>query len=197
MVIKMLNGIDVSKWNTNPIYKGNEFVMARASCGKTYDRMFLTHIANATKNGCLVGAYHFAKTNNDWLIDATTFLAQCEKTGLLGTELVLSLDIEGADATRKNSVDWVENWLTYVIRKTGVKPLVYLQSSLVSKYANVLKKLDCGLWVAHWTKSAKPTTKPINTWTMWQYSDSKGKLDLDKFNGTKEAFIKYAKGVNR
>ena len=180
----MLKGIDVSKWQaTTP--NGYDFVIARATHGITKDNKFVKHISNTTTP--LIGAYHFAKTNYEWLPCARQFLAVCHS---IDKPLLLALDIEGVDATRTGARNWVRNWLTYVIRMTGIHPVVYLQSSLIPKYADILKELDCGLWVAHWGVKT-PKITPLATWALWQYSDTHGKLDVDYFNGGTEQFKKY------
>lgn len=182
----MLKGCDISKWQ-NEVPKNFDFVIMRATYGANIDSKFKQHLKNCDNE--LVGAYCYARTNKDWLQCAKTFIDVVKDDSRFGKSMILALDIEGADATRKNSIEWCVNWLMYVFRETGIKPIVYIQSSLTNKFKQ-LSDLDFGLWVAHWNVK-KPSFKGWNIWTMWQYSDSKGKLDLDFFNGKKEQFLRY------
>lgn len=191
----MLKGNDVSHWQTKTP-TNVDFIIAKASEGiSNKDSKCLSHLSKAKKSGIeLFGIYHYARTNTDWKKNADNFLSVCEKIETIGSNVLLALDIEGIDANRKNAVEWCKNWLLYVERKTGIKPLVYTSKSNTKKFEE-LAKLDFGLWVAHWTKNKKPTFEGWKIWALWQYSDGNGVLDYDYFNGTKKQFLKYCEGV--
>lgn len=191
----MLKGIDISKWQLK-VPEGYDFIICRASYGKSKDSRFIKHIVEAKKKGYkLLGAYHYAKTNQSYIDNANTFLSQVEQFAEIGTNILLALDIEGADLKRTNAVQWCINWLSYVEQKTGIKPVLYVQSSQCLKFKKVAD-LGYGLWVAHWNVK-QPKIVGWKFWALWQYSDSKGKLDLDYFNGTAEQYLKYCEGVKR
>lgn len=183
----MLKGCDISKWQKE-VPKNQDFVICRATYGTSIDSKFFEHLKNCKNE--LVGAYAYARTNKNWKQCADVFINAVKKDSRFQKSMILALDIEGADATRKNSFEWCLNFLTYVKRQTGINPVVYVQSSLCFKYKE-LERYNFGLWVAHWTKNKRPTFLGWKFWTLWQYSDSNGKLDLDYFNGTKEQFLKY------
>lgn len=191
----MLKGYDVSKWQSKTPTDG-DFLIVKVSEGiSLQDSKYKKHLSIARKEGIsLFGAYHYAKTNTDWKKNADNFLKAIESIEELGSSLLLALDIEGIDATRKNSVEWCKNWLLYVERKTGIKPVVYTSKSLTKNFEE-LAKLDFGLWVAYWTKDKKPKFEGWKVWALWQYSDGCGVLDKDYFNGTKKQFLKYCEGV--
>ena len=183
----MLKGCDISKWQkVTPL--GHDFYVIRASCGLNADMSAGQHFHTIRDKPA--GFYHYAKTNTDWLRSAQTFLRLVNQHTGGVYPVFLALDIESVDANRTNAVEWVTNWLAFVIRATGIHPLVYTSSSLVPKFAPTLISLNCGLWVAHWGVK-KPKIAPLTTWAMWQYSDSKGKLDLDYFNGNLAQLKKY------
>ena len=46
----------------------------------------------------------------------------------------------------KNDLEWCLKWCSYVYRKTGIKPLIYIQKSAM----NAVKKAGYGLWVAQY-----------------------------------------------
>lgn len=182
----MLKGIDISKWNRNPPVCV-DFAVIRATHGVAVDKYAKTWAGVYADK--LIGFYHFAKTNYDWLASAKKFI-ETVKASAGGASCFLALDIEGIDANRPNAVKWVRNWLSYVIRTTGIKPLLYTNSANITKFSEVMKDLDVGLWVAHWDVK-KPKIEPLKTWAMWQYSTSNNTLDLDYFNGSKEQLKKY------
>ena len=186
----MLNGCDISKWQKD-VPDNMDFVICRAAYGKTIDSKFYSHM-DKLKNK-LVGAYLYAKTNEDPIECADVFIDIVNKCEQFGRTMILALDIEGTDAKRCNAVNWCSTWIKRVIEKTGIKPVLYIQSSMTNKFSE-LSKLDCGLWLAHWTSYSKIKHRGWKNWCLWQYSDSNGKLDLDKFNGTKEQYLKYCKG---
>ena len=181
-----IHGCDISKWQKDAPH-GFDFTVIRATHGNMIDPVAEHHYRNADG---LKGFYSFAKTNQNWLTCAKLFVRYVSRLTGGNEPVFLALDIEGTDAKRANAREWVRNWLAYIIRVTGIKPLLYVQSSLIPQYAEIMNNLDVGLWVAHWGVS-KPRTTPLKTWAMWQYSDSKGKLDVDYFNGTKEQLRKY------
>ena len=75
-----------------------------------------------------------------------------------------------------------------------------------SYWLNIMGKPEWGakyqLWIAAWTTAARPAVPaPWATWTLWQHTSSAGgqahgvqsdRLDLNRFNGTAEAFERWA-----
>lgn len=186
----MLRGYDVSHWNTStPI---GDFLICKASEGENYhDATFQKHIANAEKKGVtLFGAYHFAKTKTDATKNAVNFVRAIEHSGHVGTDMLLVLDIEGAEATRANSVAWCLDWCRVVEKLTGVKPIIYTSSSLTSRFKKLADN-NYGLWVAHYTKAKKPTIKSWKLWALWQYTSQP--IDTNYFNGSRDQYLKYCK----
>lgn len=188
----MLKGIDISHWNSaSAITKELDFVICKATEGNTYkDKTFLANLEKCSKLGIeCVGAYHFAKTNQNVQDNVDNFVNTVMKAKQFGKSMILALDIEGIDITRKNAFQWCLDWLQLVELATGIKPVVYVSASYTKKMKEIASH-GYGLWVAHWTKKPKPTFYNWKFWAFWQYGVV-NKLDRDYFNGTKEQYIKY------
>lgn len=186
----MLNGIDVSNHQNAMNFAPNDFVIIKASEGDGFlDPKLEMHYANL--KGKLCGFYHYARPDlgNTPEAEADWFL-KC-----LGSKIgkgLMALDWEGNSLAY--SPDWAHRWLKRVYEKTGIRPLIYLQSSEIMKgiYESIAND-NYGLWVAHWGVNA-PLFKNWKFWALWQYQGSP--LDSNKFNGTAENFKKYYEKVN-
>lgn len=189
-----MNGIDVSHWNK---YQGKvktafdkaDFCIIKATEGKSYvDPAMDNWIDRCVDQDKPFGFYHFANaTRNMPDVEAAHFVEAV--LPYIG-EAVLVLDYE-AESLQKGAI-WALAFLEQVYKKTGVKPLLYVQESWVSKMKIVQEK-DYGLWVAKWVsdvKSKKPKTSPWKTYAMWQYAENP--VDSNIFNGNREQFMKYA-----
>ena len=195
-----LYGCDMSHWNSWENTANKDFVIIKATEGKTgVDKTLNTR--KKLLNNILHGYYHYANsTKNEPYEEAEHFISHIKDD--LGN-CILALDWEGNNTKHhsQDEAEWAFSWLTTVYLKTGVKPLIYINKSDLSSYGKLLKPmvaLDCGLWLADWTattqtSSYKYYTLPKNCpWTfaaIHQYCGNT--LDLDRFNGTVEQFKKY------
>lgn len=202
---KTLQGIDISHYQPNIDLSKVEadFVIVKATEGTWYTDPYCDkHISAAKKNKKLIGAYHYAN-GGDYRAEADYFLKKVDK--YLG-EAVLVLDWEGQGNQMYgvNDLTWCKNWLNYVYKKTGVKPMLYCSQSIMARFQNVG---DYGLWIAQYP-NYEPTGYQEHPWNegrytcaMRQYTSAgrlkgfSGNLDLDKFYGDAEAWKKYAKGT--
>jgi hypothetical protein len=182
-----MKGIDISEWqDVSPsAYKDYDFVVIRATEGKTYDDVNMKeHAQNALGNNQLIGFYHYARPENNSAEDEAEHFVNVVRPYI--GKAVLALDYEGT--ALNYGAEWALKWLDAVYRKTGVKPLIYLQGSQVENYQAVMEK-DYGLWVAHWGVDS-PSIAPWGFYAMWQYRGYP--LDLDIFNGDAETWKAYA-----
>lgn len=195
---KMLKGIDVSKWQKLNDYGDSvelghtDFIIVKATEGKTYnDPMFEYHIAEAIRRGMLIGAYHYARPeNNGAEVEAIHFVTRVKELNLIG-KAILALDYEGV--AHNYGETWALQFLNKVFELTGVRPLIYMGGSEVKKYPSVAKA-NYGLWVARW--GSEPSQSYIQPWTvkaLWQLRGAP--LDLDYFYGTRQTWEKYATPV--
>lgn len=199
-----LNGIDISHWqdgiNLNNI--DFDFVIMKATEGTGFvddccDKFYQT----AKKRGKCLGVYHYANGKN-YKDEADFFLKNIK--GYIG-EAVLVLDWESQGNKvfgTSGEKTWVKNWLDYVYSKTGVRPMLYVQKSAMSKFRDIG---DYGLWIAQYANSntvngyqSKPWNDGAYKCAMRQYtshgrlSGYSGNLDFDKFYGDVTAWNKYA-----
>lgn len=192
----MLNGCDLSHWNNDNVITSNfDFVICKASEGTTYkDKTFNSKLDKCKElNIGLVGAYHYAKTNQNVEDNVNNFLNAISHRKEFKNTMILALDIEGDDIKRGNAWEWCLSWCRMVFNKTGIKPLIYTSASY-TKYMQELFNNDFGLWVAHWNVT-KPKINVYPFYAIWQHTNTP--FDLDVFNGTKEQYIKYCQPKER
>lgn len=199
-----LNGIDISHWQDGIDLNRVDFDFAvmKATEGTGFvddccDKFYQT----AKKREKCLGVYHYANGKN-YKDEADFFLKNIK--GYIG-EAVLVLDWESQGNKvfgTSGEKTWVKNWLDYVYSKTGVRPMLYVQKSAMSKFTNIG---DYGLWIAQYANSnivngyqAKPWNEGAYKCAMRQYtshgrlSGYSGNLDFDKFYGDVDAWNKYA-----
>lgn len=138
-----LKGCDISGWqSTTP--KGYDFYIIKASEGSQGNwKLCSTHRNNAKGWGKKIGFYHFARPDlgNSVQKEADAFL------NTVGNDLgkaVLALDLECKNY--QNYTDWTEQWLEYVINKTGVRPWLYIPGYYFSKFKEIANSLNVGIW---------------------------------------------------
>lgn len=127
----MLHGIDISNWQRGINIYGvdADFVICKATEGVGFIDSTFYGFADATlDSGKLLGAYHFARTN-DAIAEAEAFISVVKP--YLG-KCLLALDFE-ADAVG-NGVWWAKEWLDHVKEKTGVTPVIYMSKSVCRQY---------------------------------------------------------------
>lgn len=190
----MLTGIDISRYQkTMNTFKGYDFVIMKASEGKTYmDTELNNHynrlhgsndgVPDSTK---LYGFYHFARPENNTPEQEAEFFLSL--VGHHKGHCLFVLDWEAQ--ALKYPIGWALKWLDIVYKKTGVRPLLYCQASYTTKCKPIS---DAGyeLWVAHYGVKA-PKVGAFKTWKLWQYTQTP--LDKDKFNGTVEDWKELCK----
>lgn len=189
----MLKGCDISHYNAvnRTDYTSYDFYIMKATEGKTYvDKKWRTHLAHVLHNNKLYGFYHYARPENNTSVEeAKNFLNQ---VGNYAGNCIYALDWE--QTALKYDITWALNWLNYVYDSTGVRPVIYCQSSYTSKLKPILDN-NYGLWVAQWnSKISKPNTGVYPYYALWQYADKP--IDLDYFNGNEKQWKAYCR-VNK
>lgn len=144
-----MNGIDISAWQGNENIDLSkvpfDFCVVKATEGTSYkNRYFAAHCDAVLKKKKLLGAYHYAN-GGDVQKEADYFLAYVKK--YIG-KAVLVLDWEAKNNPQfgKNDLEWCLKWCSYVQKKIGIKPIIYVQKSAM----DAVKKSGYGLWVAQY-----------------------------------------------
>lgn len=204
-------GIDVSNWQGNIDWEqvkadGYTFAWAKSTEGMTYtDPMFLTNMENGLDANVIMGAYHFARPdNNTPQEDAANFLNIASAyigNGFLPPVLDLENPYSGGQTilltdmfTSEELSNWAQAWMAEVETQTGISPFIYINGN----YANYLNSslTEYGLWFAQPDENLSPPVN-IGTWEDWKFkqyswwgdiSGIQGDVDLNIFNGTPQDF---------
>lgn len=206
----MLKGIDISHWqSTFNNFDGIDFAIIKATEGVGYVDPACDILYQRAKNaGKLLGVYHYARpdTGNSAIAEADWFIDNIK--GYLN-EAILVLDWEEGDL---GNTRWAKAFLDRVKERTGIKALIYMSASPMNSYDwSSVANADYGLWVANYgTNNGQPQENvfnnyPVKYWkfyAIWQYTSCgrtggyNGDVDMDLFNGDKEAWRKYANASN-
>lgn len=144
-----MNGIDISAWQGDAgidLSKiAYDFCIVKATEGTDYkNRYFAAHCDKVLSRKKLLGVYHYAN-GGDPQKEADHFLAYVKK--YIGKAvLVLDWEAKNNNLFGVNDLEWCLQWCSYVQKKTGIKPLIYVQKSAM----DAVKKAGYGLWVAQY-----------------------------------------------
>lgn len=144
-----MNGIDISAWQGDAgIDLGKiayDFCIIKATEGTDYkNRYFAAHCDKVLTRKKLLGAYHYAN-GGDVQKEADSFLAYVKK--YIGKAiLVLDWEAKNNPLFGVKDLEWCLQWCSYVQKKTGIKPIIYVQKSAMG----AVKKAGYGLWVAQY-----------------------------------------------
>jgi len=202
-------GIDVShhqgdiNW-TLVANDGKTFAFVKATEGYTYDDpKFQTYMNEGTNAGVVMGAYHFARPDNNSATNEANHFVSVAHNYIGAGFLPPVLDLEDPNSnthldqlfTPTQLTNWVQTWMSRVEALTGVKPIIYLNSN----YANFLQSSlnNYPLWIAK--PGTSPTSPPnnIGNWNDWAYKQYSwtgnvngisGNVDLDSYHGTVAEF---------
>ena len=144
-----------------------------------------TFLANAQQSKGLIprGAYHFARPENqpDPIKEAQNFLNMVEQAGgAQNFELRPMLDLEEPKSgtwTKKvppkgqKAFLWVSNWLDYVERETGSRPILYTGPNTLNQLEMPDADFKTLAWVPRYP-NAKPQTLSLSTQAVQLYKDS-------------------------
>ena len=207
-------GVDVSKWQGAMDWGKPDapisFAYLRAGYGNAYfDERLAENVQGCKDNGIPFGLYWFVTPDKSFEKHADNFAIAYKQHG---GALPPVLDAEVTGGLGKTALaGWLEKFTNRFEQATGKQLAIYTSPGWwntnmpLTNWAKNRK-----LWVAHWTTAAQPTLPnewtAINqprTWTFWQYT-AKGdgalygaqskSIDLNRFNGDREAF-KAAFGV--
>jgi GH25 family lysozyme M1 (1,4-beta-N-acetylmuramidase) len=204
-------GIDVSHYDGSINWGGVQtsgvsFAWAKATENTNFiDYTFTTNETSAVAAGVLIGAYHFARYNQNTGkagadAEANYFWATAQnyvKRGGYYLMPMLDVEITPTNYTKTTLSQWVNEWCAKVVslaraNNVLVTPVIYSSSSFANTWfdSTVTQWIP---WIANWNGQdpqigAPSGTGPWPTWIVWQYTDSAsvpgvGTADGDVFNG--------------
>lgn len=160
--------VDVSEWQPTSIdwanlkTNGVKAVVVRIGHGVTHDKKAADHIANATKAGLIVHAYHYYEGIDGEL----QYSVNNAKSLNIQPNVYYFLDMEGTIAGSWSSIfeSFREQWAGY-----GWNTGLYCSLSNYAKFDNAtLVKQGVYRWIAAWGSN-----QPSNV-DMWQYDSKTG-----------------------
>lgn len=185
----MLIGADISHHNGSFIQPFGNFIIMKATEGRTYIDPKLvdnlnTWLSIADKYTYPLALYHFARPENGSAAEqeADAFLKVVEP--FLRFSPILVLDWEGKALNKKYNT-WAYDFLSHVYNKVGYRPFIYTNET----GTKVLGKLctPFPLWIASYNKKA-PKYYNWKDYTLWQFTSVP--FDLNLFKGDYETWKK-------
>lgn len=204
-----VHGVDVSRWQANIDWpqlrsRGANFAFIKATDGGDHlDPMFRTNWQRAKEAGIRRGAYHFfywcrsAGEQADWFIrnvprdrDALPPVIDVEYNGESSCKMRLS---------RERVLEKMRVFMTRLERHYGQRPIIYTAPDF---YKDNLSGefLDYPFWLRAVAQHPS-VVYPGRKWLFWQYSGSglsqgvNGRIDLNVFNGSEEAWHRWLHGT--
>lgn len=186
----MLIGADISHHNSNFMLPFGDFIIMKATEGRTYIDDKLTEnlekwLANYNiekENTQTLAFYHFARPENGSTAEqeAEAFLSVVSP--FLKFNPILVLDWEGKALNKKYNA-WAYAFLSYIYNKVGYKPFIYTNTT----GTKVLGKLctPFPLWIASYNRKT-PLYYNWKDYTMWQFTSSP--FDINLFKGDFETW---------
>lgn len=197
-----LNGIDISGWQKGIDLSAVpcDFFIAKATEGTNFvSSDCARQVEQGISLGKLFGTYHYINGINavaeaDYYINNTL--------NWVGKGM-LCLDWESGGNSAWGNEAYLEKMIERVIERTGIPPMIYVQASRYAPVAAVAKRHNCGLWIAQYPNYTptgyqdKPWNEGAYSCAIRQYTSSgrlpgyNGNLDLDKFYGDRDAWMRY------
>ena len=188
------------KHNTEGLTYPVSFVYIKSTEGTTIrNRYFLKDYMDAHKQGIHVGAYHFFSLKSSATDQANYFV---NHTLVRESDFPPVLDVEPSDAQiaqiggGEELLKRVRQWMQIVERRTGKRPILYINQMFVNKYmgnADDIKQ-RYNVWIARYGEY-KPDVKLV----YWQLTPEgrvdgiTGPVDINVFNGFQGQFDEFCR----
>lgn len=202
-------GIDISKYQSNEIDKLDKkqdhlsFVICKATEGITYTDPKFLHNWNTIKKKLFVrGAYHFYRSNDDPIAQATHFLKTISNIEATDFPPIIDFERSGIDTSQpKNKIQTdLKNFIAKIEKTLKCTPIIYTSVSIGNSYLDDPFFAKYPLWIASYNGQKKPTLPKIweeKSWTIWQKSPSYKfdgfTDDFDVFNGNLQELKTFIK----
>lgn len=195
-----MNGIDISNWDNGIDLEEvpADFVICKATQGNSYvSPDFERQIAQAEQAGRCLGIYHY--------INGSGAAGEMDHfINVMGDYLgrvIPCLDWERQQNSKFGKESYLEECIRYFIDKTGIPPMIYASKACFPW--DLCSRYNCGTWVAQYPNydatgyQDTPWNEGAYDCAIRQYTSSgrldgfDGSLDLDKFYGDRDAWVKY------
>lgn len=198
-----LNGIDISGWQKGIDLTAvpGDFFISKATQGTGFvSSDCARQVEQGRAAGKLFGTYHYISGGNANR-EAEFYIKNIENWIGLG---IIALDWEQGENSAWGDIGYLDQMTKRVIELTGVPPILYGSASVYNQLKQVADKHNCGLWIAqypNYNKTGyldKPWNEGAYSCAIRQYTSSgrlsgyNGDLDLNKFYGDREAWMRYA-----
>lgn len=180
-------------------YRESDFVIVKSTQGASYKYTDFFHnmIKRATKDGKLIGAYHYA-AGNDAVKEADYFISVVKP--YLG-KILLCLDWESYQNKAWGSKTWAKKFVDRVKEKTGITCVLYTGTDGCMQCQNLIGVTP--LWFAGYPKPMSKTWAVpkfkynLGKWKkcdIWQYTSTNEQVDRNTTEWTSLEWRKYASG---
>ncbi len=204
--LQTVYGIDMSKYQGRLFaeihhFESLHFVLCKATEGVSItDPEFYYNWHELQKRNIVRGAYHFYQTKDPPEAQAKHFMK------VTGPETNFSLpfvvDIESASiGAGKPARKWQSDLLVFLKYIEGCskrRPVIYSNYYFACQYLKDKRFARYPLWLAHYTKRARPSIPPAwekKGYVFWQKTDkfsiASAKVDLDVFYGNGKMFLQF------
>ena len=195
-----VEGIDVSHyqgsldWSAEKA-QGRLFGVASVGDGLYQDPTFATNWAGMKAAGVIRGAYQYFEPGIDPIQQADILIAKVGK--LADGDLPATIDVETTgNQTAATVAANVGTWLARVEAGTGRRPMIYTGPYFWQDHVASVAFGAYPLWIAGYGVSSPQLPAPWSAFKIWQYSDSGGALDVDRFQGTLAELEAFARSPN-
>jgi lysozyme len=219
----MIDGVDLSVANDSllthaddvnfeKVYaSGKRFAIFKATEAEHYvDPQFLAFVDRASKTPLRLGAYPFARVDEDPNDDVAGFVKATEPVvKKLTLAPLYDLETRSKGFGAQQTLDFTMGWMLEHVRLRGCGIILYSFGAFLRelvkdlggpKSAGALELVQFPLAIAHYTAAAAPDLSglPWTTWALWQWAASMpggpigkcdgvtGAVDLNRFNGSLE-----------
>lgn len=198
-----LRGIDISGWQEGIDLTAvpGDFFISKATQGTGYvSPDCARQVEQGRVAGKLFGTYHYINGRGA-NTEAEFYIKSIENWIGLG---IICLDWEQGYNSAWGNIGYLDQMTKRVIELTDIPPILYGSASIYKQLKQVADKYNCGLWIAQYPDYNKtgyqdtPWNEGAYPCAIRQYTSSgrlsgyNGDLDLDKFYGDREAWMRYA-----
>ena len=198
-----VEGIDVSYWDGTIDWSkvkasGKVFAIARIGDGTYVDPTFDKNWAAIQAAGMIRGAYQFFRAADDPTALANIVVSKVGKLG--ADDLPVTIDVEVADGVAAATYEaHIQTWIARVTAGTGKAPIVYTGKYFWNDSVKSTAQSANALWIAQYGPTCPDLPSPWLDWKFFQYTDKgtvagiSSAVDLDRFNGTRDALLAFAR----